>query len=144
MHTGWFTDRITKSVVIVIEYCNKGDLHSLIQSRKRRRDERNYFAEGSIWFLFHQICLGEFYAQSLFQQMALIDYDYEGLQHLHERGIVHRDLKPLNILLSSHGYDDITIKIADLGVSRQVSCTYLLTLYLNECMTISVPSIGIQ
>jgi serine/threonine protein kinase len=66
-----------------------------IETRKIRN---NYFDEKFIWFIFHQICLA--------------------VMHLHENGIVHRDLKPLNILLIKQ---DKHVKLADLGVSRQVS-----------------------
>lgn len=52
--------------------------------------------------------------------LGIVNLIVIGVQHLHEHGIVHRDLKPLNILLSSKNSDDIVVKIADLGVSRQV------------------------
>ena len=55
-------------------------------------------SEDEIWSLFYQICLG--------------------VHHLHTNGIIHRDIKTLNIMLSK---DMRTAKLADLGVSRQVS-----------------------
>ena len=92
---GWFWDSIKNSLFIVLEYCECGDLHKLIEKRKAKS---RYFEEKYIWHIFYHICLG--------------------VRHLHENGIVHRDLKSLNIMLTRN-YS--TAKIADLGVSRQVS-----------------------
>lgn len=92
---GWFRDEVRKSLFIVLEYCDGGDLYKLIEFRKQNH---NYFDERQIWFIFNQIC--------------------QGLRHLHENGIVHRDLKSLNIMLTKRGR---IFKIGDLGVSRQVS-----------------------
>lgn len=79
----------------MLELVEGGDLYANIVQRKARRD---FMPEASIWALFYQVCLG--------------------LNELHSRGIVHRDIKTLNILLSK---DHKTAKIADLGVSRQVT-----------------------
>ena len=92
---GWFFDEARGSLFIVLEYCDGGDLCKLIE---RRRATNESMAEKYVWLLFHQICLG--------------------VKHLHENGIVHRDLKTMNILCSHGGR---VVKIADLGVSRQVS-----------------------
>lgn len=43
---------------------------------------------------------------------------------MHENRIVHRDLKPQNILVSSDGRK---IKIADLGLSRQIGQNVVLS-----------------
>lgn len=94
---GWFNDEERRSLFIILEYCNCGDLSKKIASRKVTSRPK-FFPERYIWFMFHQICLG--------------------VQHLHYNGIVHRDLKPLNIMLARK---DCQIKLADLGVSRQVS-----------------------
>lgn len=39
-----------------------------------------------------------------------------GIQYMHSKQIAHRDIKPANILIA----DDMSIKIADFGISRQV------------------------
>eukprot|EP01091_Cochliopodium_minus_P019875 TRINITY_DN8497_c0_g1_i1.p1 TRINITY_DN8497_c0_g1~~TRINITY_DN8497_c0_g1_i1.p1 ORF type:complete len:316 (-),score=79.65 TRINITY_DN8497_c0_g1_i1:59-1006(-) len=44
----------------------------------------------------------------------------DAIKYLHEQGICHRDLKPENLLLSSHN-DDISVKIADFGLSKIIS-----------------------
>ena len=92
---GHFFDDSHNSIYIVLDYCEGGDLHKLLEER---RATSSYLDESEIWNYFLQICLG--------------------VQHLHEMGIVHRDLKTLNILLSR---DRTQVKVADLGVSRQVS-----------------------
>lgn len=47
----------------------------------------------------------------------------KGLSALHDKNIIHRDLKPENILLKFDGNstpqpENITLKIADFGISR--------------------------
>ena len=39
-----------------------------------------------------------------------------GLNYMHSAGIVHRDIKPANLLILA----DCTVKICDLGLSRQL------------------------
>lgn len=92
---GWFRDEKRKSLFIVLEYCDSGDLNGMIEMRKNKSRP---FEERQVWFIFKQLC--------------------EGLIHLHENGIIHRDLKALNIMCAKGGR---LFKIGDLGVSRQVS-----------------------
>lgn len=75
----------------VMEYCDSGDLFSLIEAFKNEgkrmpKPDRN----------------------CLFKQLL------SGTAHLHEKGIVHRDIKPENLLINSSGY----LKISDFGVSE--------------------------
>ncbi|XP_075477601.1 cyclin-dependent kinase F-4-like isoform X2 [Primulina tabacum] len=51
---------------------------------------------------------------------------FEGLAHMHQRGYFHRDLKPENLLASK----DI-IKIADLGMAREIDSHPLFTDYVT-------------
>ncbi|XP_057371130.1 serine/threonine-protein kinase/endoribonuclease IRE1-like [Daphnia carinata] len=47
-----------------------------------------------------------------------------GLKHIHSENLIHRDIKPENILISvkqTKQGNDITIKLADFGLSRKVS-----------------------
>lgn len=92
---GWFRDIDRGTLIIVLEYCEGGDLSQIIESRKKRQER---FSEEEIWFIFKQIC--------------------QGVCHLHQNGIIHRDIKALNIF-----YDPMLqkYKVGDLGVSRQVS-----------------------
>lgn len=74
----------------VMEYCDSGDLFTLLESyktenKKFSRDERN----------------------CLFKQMLL------GVNYLHSCGIAHRDIKPENLLITSQG----CLKITDFGVA---------------------------
>ena len=60
------------SFYIVLEYCNAGDLGSLMRAHER---------------------LGEEEAREIIWQLV------DGMSHLHSLGIIHRDLKLNNILL---------------------------------------------
>jgi NIMA (never in mitosis gene a)-related kinase len=94
---GFFRDGERKSLFIVLEYCKGGDLKSLLDKKKA---EGQGLEERLIWHIFLQLC--------------------NGLKHLHENGIVHRDLKTMNVMIVRDERRFI-VKIADLGVSRQIS-----------------------
>lgn len=91
---GYFWDPDTQSVVIVLEYAERGDLHRELQSRQKSGD---HFSDTEVWDIFMQVLMG--------------------LEHMHSKGIVHRDIKSLNLLLTSDGI----VKLGDFGVSRQMS-----------------------
>ncbi|KAJ1421397.1 kinase-like domain-containing protein [Ochromonadaceae sp. CCMP2298] len=81
-------------LMIVYEWAAAGDL----KRQLRKAQERGTgFEERVIWKYFSQIC--------------------NAMQHMHERRIMHRDLKPANIFLTLDG----TIKVGDLGLSRELS-----------------------
>jgi serine/threonine protein kinase len=85
------------SLHIVMEYCNRGDLQSLVKKAKSR----------------HVKCLKEDVTWDLGLQILL------GLHYLHKRKILHRDLKSANVFLmkeSSQQY--FAVKIGDLGVAK--------------------------
>ena len=91
---GYFWDYPTQSLYIVLEYANRGDLHSELQNRKRLG---KHFGNDEVWDILAQVLLG--------------------LRHIHLRGVVHRDVKTMNLLLNDQG----VIKLGDFGVSRQLS-----------------------
>lgn len=91
---GYFWDYPSQSLYIVLEYANRGDLHSELQNRKRLG---KHFGNDEVWGILAQVLLG--------------------LRHIHARGIVHRDVKTMNLLLNDQG----VIKLGDFGVSRQMS-----------------------
>lgn len=119
---GSFWDSLRGALYVVLEYAAGGDLHGLLRNRCLG-SAPYYLPEDWIWLSLRQMCAG--------------------LLHLHERGIIHRDIKPLNILVSatdhlSRGNEvptplpiDPKLKLADFGVSRQVSeqTTHLHTMY---------------
>eukprot|EP01147_Barroeca_monosierra_P002544 gene2544-5464_t len=87
-------DRSRTTIYIVMEYCEGGDLASLIQKRKK---SGNYFDENFIRKVFRQILLA--------------------LQECHKRTdgkVMHRDLKPANIFLDK----DHNAKLGDFGLAR--------------------------
>ena len=85
-----------KEIMIVMEYCDKGDLSQLLQSS----EQLNWEA-----------------------RMKIILQIAHGLKKLHRKNIIHRDIKSKNILVKSvgktnDGKDDFEIKIADLGYAK--------------------------
>jgi protein-serine/threonine kinase len=74
----------------VIEYCQEGDLFTLVNKKFYSSDDR------------------EKDRQCLFKQLV------QGINYLHSNGIAHRDIKLENLLLTS----DSKLKITDFGVSE--------------------------
>ena len=105
---------------VVMEYCNGGNL-----------DQYKRFYERVT-----KCTLNEFFIQKIMRQIT------EGLEYMHSKNIVHRDIKLENILLNFNKYpnyvikgnlpqkvryeevslnDSFTIKIADLGYSKELN-----------------------
>lgn len=81
-------------LIIVYEWAAAGDLKRQL---RKAQEKGTGFEERIIWKYFSQICMA--------------------MQHMHEKRIMHRDLKPANIFLTLDG----TIKVGDLGLSRELS-----------------------
>lgn len=87
-------DKKQTKIFILMEYCEGGDMGSLL---KRCKKEQDFIAEDVIWKVFTQIVL------------ALNEC------HSHSPGkILHRDLKPANIFLDASN----NIKLGDFGLAR--------------------------
>lgn len=89
-----------KSLCIVMEYINGGDLHKLI---RLYQDKKTFLPEPEIWKMAFELSTA--------------------IQYLHSKNIIHRDIKTLNILITK----DHTIKLADLGASKIVSAPMQVT-----------------
>ncbi|KRX01524.1 Protein kinase-like domain [Pseudocohnilembus persalinus] len=76
---------------IVMDYAEKGDVHSLILQKKKSKEQ---FTEQEILKYFIQICFG--------------------LKFIHDQNILHRDLKTQNIFLNQKS----EIKIGDFGIAK--------------------------
>ena len=88
-----FIDENDKSLCIIMEYADKGDLYQkIVQFRKLKY----LIEEVDVWRIFIQMT--------------------KGLKALHDLKILHRDLKSANIFLFSDG----SAKIGDLNVSKVV------------------------
>lgn len=88
-----FFDEDSKTLNIVMEFADDGDLESKIQ---KNISTKGTFKEDELW-------------KWLFQVL-------QGLKYLHDNKIMHRDLKCANIFLMKNG----TLKLGDLNVSKIV------------------------
>ena len=88
-----FYDQETKTLNMVLEYINGGDLSMKIKEAKQRR---LLFKEKTIWFIFIQIL--------------------EGINYLHKKNIIHRDLKTSVIYLTKKG----KVKIGGLNMGKNI------------------------
>lgn len=88
-----------KSLYILMEYAESGDLYRLLKGQKKKK---KYFSEKDLWMFAYEIMLG--------------------IEYLHKRSVVHRDIKTLNIFI---GYNK-RIKVGDMGVSKIVSSVHAL------------------
>ena len=76
---------------MVTEYCDQGDLHSLLIELRRRGE---HVPEAQVLAWLAQLCLA--------------------LSHLHKQHILHRDVKTSNIFVTA----DRTLKLGDFGLAR--------------------------
>lgn len=88
-----FFDEESKSLCVVMELADDGDLESKIQKNIKTKGT---FQESELWGYLIQIA--------------------QGLKHLHDNKIMHRDLKCANIFLMKNGL----LKLGDLNVSKIV------------------------
>ena len=95
-----FYDQKSKTLNIVMEYADDGDLSTKI---KQYIKQKLYFDEETIWSTLIQIL--------------------EGLKYLHKSDIIHRDLKSANIFLTKKG----GVKIGDLNVSKIIGKSMAIT-----------------
>ena len=98
------TFRDSEHYYIVMEWAERGDLHSFLDEGSERKQEFLTNLEDAIRFIMGCVILG--------------------LEELHSKSIVYSDLKPSNILLFADGY----AKLADFGVSvmlkKNTPCTF--------------------
>ena len=78
-------------IYIIMEFCDYGDLYSLLHSVRKKKV---YVNEDIIWDIAYQSLLA--------------------LEYLHSQNVIHRDIKLLNIFMAK----DKTIKIGDMGMSK--------------------------
>ena len=83
----------SENIYIIMDFCEFGDLFSLLQSVKKKKVFVN---EDIIWNIAIQVLIG--------------------LNYLHSKKIIHRDIKLLNLFMTK----DKRIKIGDMGMSTIV------------------------
>jgi serine/threonine protein kinase len=87
--------------VIVLEYCNHGDLYSLIDKEELKESEKRRFFRQIV----SEVGCASPPSSSLFQ--------LTGLEFIHSEGVTHRDIKPENILIGRR----MIAKICDFGAA---------------------------
>jgi len=87
-------------VLMVMEYVEGGDLLEVLNTQARFKEEE---------------------ARHLFGQIV------RGVSFCHSLGVAHRDLKPENILIERGGGDQITIRVADFGLSTLMAAGEMLS-----------------
>mmetsp|Transcript_2602 Transcript_2602/g.6659 ORF Transcript_2602/g.6659 Transcript_2602/m.6659 type:complete len:590 (-) Transcript_2602:10-1779(-) len=85
------------TLIIVMEYCNAGDLRKAIKEKVKCQEN---FPESQVMMWFVQLCLA--------------------LQYIHAEKVLHRDLKTSNIFLTNGGAE---VKLGDFGISRVLEGT---------------------
>jgi serine/threonine protein kinase len=142
-HSTGLSPRHDLSLWFVMDYCDLGDLASVMQARiaaaqsQRRRsdsggggggDSKTGEGVGAAAVAPDCCVWGSSHVASILCQLL------HGLAYLHARNIVHRDLKPANVLLSSSAAATgkagsrgpaappagIHLRICDFGLSRQI------------------------
>ena len=91
----FIANKPTKTLNIVTEYADGGDLSLEIKNQRKE-----YFKENQILNYFTQICLA--------------------IKHIHSKHIMHRDLKSQNIFLTKTKL----VKLGDFGISKNLNCTW--------------------
>jgi len=89
----------SRALVIIMEYCDCGDLHEFIRDRVRD-GKPEHLDERQIMQWFVQVLVA--------------------LQHIHSQNVLHRDLKSSNLFLTDSCR---TLKIGDFGISRVLEGT---------------------
>lgn len=88
------------TLVIVMEYCDRGDLRKAIKEKSKAGE---HFAEEQVMTWFVQLCLA--------------------LQYIHSEKVLHRDLKTSNIFLTVGPNGEEVVKLGDFGISRVLENT---------------------
>ena len=88
-----FFDEDSKTLNIVMEFADDGDLENKIQKNVK---EKSNFSENEIWSILIQIT--------------------QGIKALHDSKIMHRDLKSANIFMMKNGL----LKLGDFNVSKVI------------------------
>ena len=97
-------DEETEKLNIIMEYVDNGDLNQLITEYK---DDDKIISQDRLLNWLFQLCLA--------------------LLYLKENEIIHRDIKPSNIFLMQ----DDTIKLGDFGISKKVSISNDLKIFVG-------------
>ncbi|KAF4084432.1 hypothetical protein AMELA_G00128600 [Ameiurus melas] len=108
---------VVQQEIIMMKDCKHSNIVAYFGSYLRRDKLwicMEYCGGGSLQDIYHVT------GPLLESQIAYVSREtLQGLYYLHNKGKMHRDIKGANILLTDNGY----VKLADFGVSAQISAT---------------------
>uniref|UniRef100_A0A8B9KXD0 Mitogen-activated protein kinase kinase kinase kinase 3b n=1 Tax=Astyanax mexicanus TaxID=7994 RepID=A0A8B9KXD0_ASTMX len=108
---------VVQQEIIMMKDCKHSNIVAYFGSYLRRDKlwiSMEYCGGGSLQDIYHVT------GPLLESQIAYVSREtLQGLYYLHNKGKMHRDIKGANILLTDNGY----VKLADFGVSAQISAT---------------------
>nr|XP_057939567.1 NUAK family SNF1-like kinase 1 isoform X2 [Doryrhamphus excisus] len=97
--------------------------HEVFESRDKIVIVMEYASKGELYdYILEKRKLSETEARSIFRQIT------SAVHYCHKNGVVHRDLKLENVLLDA----DLTVKLADFGLSNQYQRGSLLQTYCGS------------
>ncbi|KAI5123906.1 hypothetical protein M0805_005722 [Coniferiporia weirii] len=114
-----FVDRDAGILYILMEYCDGGDLSSVIKQCSR---SGRPLPEDTVWSYFFQLLLALQHCHCPNSKVG-----ENGVADIRRQQILHRDLKPENVFLSGSS----TVKLGDFGLSKALSQTSFANTYVG-------------
>lgn len=118
-------------MLIVMEYCDGGDLGEKIEQQRERAMKAAKVVSGR--------ASPQPPPAALFPEDSILDWFVQialALRHIHSKNILHRDLKAQNVFITRAG----SLKLGDFGISKVLNSTsdFAKTVIGVYCVSVSV------